>query len=322
MKTHLEALIPRIRFRNRIRNEVLSVVKNEYPLAFQIGVIAVKVIEEAEGFTVSEDEIGYLAVHFGAALTRMNINADRSRQSAYIVCGSGIGTAILLKSKVEEYFKGLLTVLKIMPGYRLAGENLEYVDIILSTIPRDKLPTLSEDADKKLVIVRNFLDEDEIKQIQQKLFNTTRIFAQNVDKFFRRECFVTGRQFQSKEKILNFMTDLLESLGLMDEQASRSVMERENASPTEIGNLVAIPHPMINNAAVSSISVPVLNRPILWVEHQVQVIFLLSIATSEFYLWEPIFLKLFKYLVKENGVKKILDCPNYDTFIDDFKQSF
>ena len=322
LKTHLEALIPRIRFRNRIRNEVLSVVKNEYPLAFQIGVIAVKVIEEAEGFTVSEDEIGYLAVHFGAALTRMNINADRSRQSAYIVCGSGIGTAILLKSKVEEYFKGLLTVLKIMPGYRLAGENLEYVDIILSTIPRDKLPTLSEDADKKLVIVRNFLDEDEIKQIQQKLFNTTRIFAQNVDKFFRRECFVTGRQFQSKEKILNFMTDLLESLGLMDEQASRSVMERENASPTEIGNLVAIPHPMINNAAVSSISMPVLNRPILWVEHQVQVIFLLSIATSEFYLWEPIFLKLFKYLVKENGVKKILDRPNYDTFIDDFKQSF
>lgn len=99
-------------------------------------------------------------------------------------------------------------------------------------------------------------------------------------------------------------------------------MERENASPTEIGNLVAIPHPMINNAAVSSISVLVLNRPILWVEHQVQVIFLLSIATSEFYLWEPIFLKLFKYLVKENGVKKILDCPNYDTFIDDFKQSF
>ena len=322
LKTHLEALIPRIRFRNRIRNEVLSVVKNEYPLAFQIGVIAVKVIEEAEGFTVSEDEIGYLAVHFGAALTRMNINADRSRQSAYIVCGSGIGTAILLKSKVEEYFKGLLTVLKIMPGYRLAGENLEYVDIILSTIPRDKLPTLSEDADKKLVIVRNFLDEDEIKQIQQKLFNTTRIFAQNVDKFFRRECFVTGRQFQSKEKILNFMTDLLESLGLMDEQASRSVMERENASPTEIGNLVAIPHPMINNAAVSSISVLVLNRPILWIEHQVQVIFLLSIATSEFYLWEPIFLKLFKYLVKENGVKKILDRPNYDTFIDDFKQSF
>ena len=322
LKTHLESLIPRIRFRNHIRNEVLTVVKNEYPLAFQISVIAVKVIEEAEGLIVNEDEIGYLAVHFGAALTRMNINADRSRQSAYIVCGSGIGTAILLKSKLEEYFKGLLFVVKILPGYRLTSVSLEHIDLIISTIPQDKLPQLTEEERKKLVIVKNFLDEDEIKQIQQKLFNTTRIFAQNADRFFRRECFVTGKQFYSKEKIIEFMTKLLESLGLMDKQTSQSVLEREQASPTEIGNLVAIPHPIKNNAAVSSISILILNRPILWSEHQVQIVFLLSIAMDEFYLWEPVFLKLFKYLVRENGVKKILANPNYDAFIKDFKQSF
>lgn len=322
LKTHLEALIPRIRFKNRIHNEVLNVVKNEYPLAFQISVIAVKVIEEIESITISEDEIGYLAVHFGAALTRMNINADRSKQAAYIVCGSGIGTAILLKSKVEEYFKGLLTVLNVMPGYRLKTMNLDNVDVIISTIPEDNLPQISEENRNKLVIVRNFLDDDEIKTIQQKLFNTTRIFAQNVDRFFRRECFITGKNFRSKEKIIKFMTESLENLGLMDEEASLSVMERERASPTEIGNLVAIPHPLTNNAAISSISVLVLDRPILWVEHQVQVVFLLSIATSEFYLWEPVFLKLFKYLVKENGVKKLLDNPEYESFIKDFKKSF
>ena len=118
------------------------------------------------------------------------------------------------------------------------------------------------------------------------------------------------------------MTESLENLGLMDEEASLSVMEREKASPTEIGNLVAIPHPLTNNAAISSISVLILDRPILWVEHQVQVVFLLSIATSEFYLWEPVFLKLFKYLVKENGVKKLLDNPEYESFIKDFKKSF
>ena len=36
IKTHIEALIPRLRFKNRILNEVLSVVKNEYTPAFQI----------------------------------------------------------------------------------------------------------------------------------------------------------------------------------------------------------------------------------------------------------------------------------------------
>lgn len=322
IKTHLEALIPRIRFRNRIHNEVLSVVKNEYPLAFQIGVIAAKVIEESEGLTVNEDEISYLAVHFGAALTRMNINADRSKQSAYIVCGSGIGTAILLKSRVEEYFRELLTVRKVMPGYKLKGADLSGVDVIISTLPEEKLPALSEADRKKLVVARHFLDEDEIKLIQEKLFSTTRIFAQNVDRFFRRECFITGKFFATKEKILKFMTGELQKLGLMDEAASQSVLEREIASPTEIGNLVAIPHPLQNSAAISSISVLVLPQPILWTEHQVQVVFLLSVASSEFYMWEPIFLKLFKYLVKEKGVRKLISNPNYEVFIKDFKQSF
>ena len=234
IKTHLEALIPRLRFKNRIHNEVLSVVKNEYPLAFQIGVIAAKVIEESEGMAVNEDEISYLAVHFGAALTRMNINADRSKQSAFIVCGAGIGTAILLKSRVEDYFKELLTVRQVMPGYKLRSADLSNVDVVISTIPIEKLPPLSEEDTKKVVFVRHLLDEDEVKLIQQKLFNTTRIFAQNVDKFFRRECFVTGKTFKTKERIIDFMTGELEKLGLMDKEASDSVKEREIASPTEI----------------------------------------------------------------------------------------
>ena len=118
------------------------------------------------------------------------------------------------------------------------------------------------------------------------------------------------------------MTESLENLGLMDEEASLSVMEREKASPTEIGNLVAIPHPLTNNAAISSISVLILDRPILWVEHQVQVVFLLSIAKSEFYLWETVFIRLFRYINKQNGIKKILDNPTYDDFIKNFKRSF
>ena len=149
LKTHLEALIPRLRFKNRIHNEVLAVVKNEYPLAFQIGVIAAKVIEKSEGVAVNEDEISYLAVHFGAALTRMNINADRSRQTAFIVCGAGIGTAILLKSRVEEHFKELLTVRKVMPGYRLKESDLSNVDVVISTLAIDKLPQLPEADIKK-----------------------------------------------------------------------------------------------------------------------------------------------------------------------------
>lgn len=323
LSTHLEAVIPRIRFNTSIHNEVLSVVKKEYPLAFQLGIIAGKVIEKNEGATVSEDEIGFLAVHFGAALTRLNLAREHGKQSVYIVCGSGVGTAGLLKARLEECFSGLLLVKGVLPGYRLRQETIAAADLIISTIPAEKLPPLSKENATKLVIVRHFLDAAEIKAIRERLWRTTRLLAENVEKFFKRECFlIEKKQFKDKEEILNLMTRQLEDLGFMDSQASKSVLEREYASPTEIGNLVAIPHPMVNETAISAISVMVLPRPLKWAEQQVQVVFLLSIAKDEFYLWEPIFLKLFKYLVKENGVKRLLQKPDYDSFICDFKNSF
>ena len=118
------------------------------------------------------------------------------------------------------------------------------------------------------------------------------------------------------------MTASMMDLGVMDKEAAASVLEREGASPTEIGNLLAIPHPLENNTKVSAVSVVILDKPIMWTEHHVQVIFLLSVAKEEFYLWEPLFLKLFDYLVKGHGIKAMIAHPEYDLFIKDFRKSF
>ena len=52
-----------------------------------------------------------------------------------------------------------------------------------------------------------------------------------------------------------------------------------------------------------------------------QVVFLLSVAKAEFYLWEPLFLKLFSYLVKNKGIKNLIDRPDYQEFIKGFKKN-
>lgn len=322
LKIHLEAVIPRIRFHMNIRNDILDVIKNEYPLAFQIGIIASKVIEEKEHITVDENEIGYIAVHFGAALTRMDIQADKIKKSAIVVCGGGIGTAVLLKAKLKEYFKDLIHVVNTVPGYQLQKEDLNRVDLVFTTIPLPHLNNLSSEKSDKIIHIKNLLNNEEINLIQQKFFNSSDISKTNIKKFFRKDYFITNKQFNTKEEILSYLTNKLENSGLIDSETTNSIFERELASPTEIGNLVAIPHPMVNNTAISSISVLVLNKPIIWVDHHVQVVFLISIAKDEFYLWEPIFLKLFKYLVKENGIKQIISQPNYDDFIKNFQKEF
>ena len=85
---------------------------------------------------------------------------------------------------------------------------------------------------------------------------------------------------------------------------------------------MAIPHPLTNTTAVSAISVAVLDKPILWSQMQVQVVFLISIAKEEFYLWEPIFLRLFKYMVKENGARYMTSDIDFDQFLAEFQRHF
>ena len=77
---HLSAALQRMRFDMNIRNEFLDSIKNMYPLAFELAVIAGEIIEENFQFRTQENEIGFLAMHFGAALERKGLNEKKPRK--------------------------------------------------------------------------------------------------------------------------------------------------------------------------------------------------------------------------------------------------
>ena len=64
-------MLTRLTYQMNIRNPYLKNIKIKYPLAFEAGVIAAKVVESKTGFQIGEHEIGFLALHIGAALERL-----------------------------------------------------------------------------------------------------------------------------------------------------------------------------------------------------------------------------------------------------------
>ncbi|NRT74174.1 BglG family transcription antiterminator [Clostridium beijerinckii] len=312
LKIHLKIAISRMKFDMNIRNDMLEVIKNNYPLAFQIAVIASKVIEEKEQVIVDENEIGYVAIHFGAALSRKGINNEVNYKTAVIVCSTGIGTAFLIKAKIEEYFKTKIKVIKTISGYELDEKLINSVDLILTTIPIRKINS------EKIVQVGNLLDENDIKKIQDKLLGKDNSNELRYEDFFRKECFYKNKNLKSRNEVIEFLTNEMVSKGFMTGKGKESIFEREEMSSTEIGHLVAIPHPIENDTKISSISILVLEKPIIWDELPVQVVFLISISNDKFKLWETVFMKMFKYLVEENGVKELIKNKNYDKFINNF----
>ncbi|WP_110954498.1 BglG family transcription antiterminator [Anaerosinus massiliensis] len=311
---HLKAALTRMKFQMNIRNEVLEVIKSEYPLAFQIAVIASSVIEKMETIHVDENEIGYIAIHFGAALSRKGIKDEANLKKAIIVCATGIGTAILIKTKIEEHFKNQIQVVKTIAGYELDEIAVNDIDIILTTIPIEHIQS------EKIMRVTNLLNKNELDSIENYLFRAGIHEEIAYEKFFSEDCFYKNMPFKNKQEVLDFMTNEMIKRKYMSEQTKLSVFEREGASSTEIGNLVAIPHPMYNDMDLSSIAILILDKPILWDEQPVQVVFLINIAKDNAALWETVFLKLFEYLVKENGVKALIREKSYQKFMKSFRR--
>ena len=134
-----------------IRNGILESIKNNYPLAFEMAIIASEVIEQEENVKTNENEIGFLAIHFGASLERNKLNEEMGK-TAIIVCATGLSTALLLKSKLQRRFGGILKITRVMSFYELTEQIINSVDFIFSTVPIPKLDN------KKIYFSRTYYD--------------------------------------------------------------------------------------------------------------------------------------------------------------------
>lgn len=309
---HLNIALTRIQFQMNIRNELLETIKNDYPLAFQMGVIAGKIVEQYDNIKINENEIGYIALHFGAALSRNGIKENIQAENIIIVCSSGLGISVLLKAKVEEHFHNRLNVIKVLPGYEVDEKILENVDYVLSTVP---LKNVSSD---KIIRINRMLQKEDVENIENRIFHKTDTDLIEITTFFNKDNFYIDKDFETKEECINFLADEAIKKDLMDEMSKESIFEREEISSTSIGDLTAIPHPISTDTKKSFISILVLNKPIMWGDFLVQVVFLLNIEKSKASLWEPMFLKLYNYIKEKNGINSLLKNKSYDMFLKEF----
>lgn len=157
---HIRPLINRLNYQIHIRNPLLDEIKNELPDIYQLTSVAVNnVFHTLPMSDVTEDEIGYLAVHFQAALER-----QIARKRVLLVCSTGIGTSHLLKNRILRAFPdwiiaGVVSARNMEPFCRQ-----EKIDLVISTI---RLPVISP----PVVYVSAFLNDEDIKRVTEKVIS-------------------------------------------------------------------------------------------------------------------------------------------------------
>ena len=161
---HLKPTINRIKYDLPLKNSLLVDVKSKYGEIFKATKRAAKILESKLQKEISSDEIGYITLHFGAALERNESLQSSRKLRAVLVCSSGVGTTNLLASKLRKEFSEI-KICNVFSVIKLENNevNLDDIDLIITTIPVD--------IDYSSVLQVNPLLSKKDKQKIQKIIN-------------------------------------------------------------------------------------------------------------------------------------------------------
>ncbi len=309
---HINNLYKRLKLDINQYTIVVNDIKIKYPFAFELAKIAKKTIEKYLNIEISEDEIANIALHVGGALERASQNDEKKVLKTIIVCTSGIGTSMLIKSKLENIFKEKLEIIKIIPSYLADYINAIDIDFVISTVPLrlEDIPVIN---------VSPMLTKKEIKMIE-KYIETEKVYIDlQIKNLLQQDLFFIDIDMNSKEEVINYMCDKLLEKNYIDNIMKESYLERERIATTEIGNMVAIPHGANGLINESKIAIGILKNPIHWEMDKVRLVIMLAVDKDKILDYEELFLDIYKRVDSISKVISICENKNFDKFVNMFK---
>ncbi len=162
LHSHLEPTLVRLKHHMPIENIHLEEIKENYSEVYQRCVKVAKKLEELTGYQVPDTEIGFLAIHFGAAVVRIDSQKEIKRTVRIgIVCASGIGISRLMLSKLENLLKKRVQ-LTAYGKEELTEHILRLEDFFVSSIRM-------EDIETEVVYVSPLLPVKDLAEIEQRV---------------------------------------------------------------------------------------------------------------------------------------------------------
>ena len=110
------------------------------------------------------------------------------------------------------------------------------------------------------------------------------------------------------------MVEKMVKKNYVDYTFKEEIMYRESVSSTAFGNF-AIPHAMKMYAKKTGMNIVVIEEPLEWGMHQVNLIIMMSFNKNERYIFNEIFEPITMILSESENIKKITSCNTYDEFI-------
>lgn len=254
---HLNTSMYRFRYGIQVGNPMLEDISREYPELFDLTKIVSHYLEQQIGLPISDGEVAYLTLHFGAHLKKEEPKTENIR--VLIVCSNGISAGNMIKHEV----------MKLLPNIEIIGVisskeavNVQKVcDIVITTIKMKCLvpvivvhPILT-DVDKKIILNHSMFRNLGAKVDLEQLFSRIKKFVpvenhnavmEEMEKYFESNCAEIVPMLEKKKPgLLNML--YLQNISVEDEQftweqaikkAGKPLVEDGSISKEYIGKII------------------------------------------------------------------------------------
>ena len=302
LAVHLQGLIERRNKNINISNIYLQELKRKYPLVFELAIRVGEFLEQVLKTDISENELGFLALHLGAAYERYNTN---SKYRAVMIYPIDQALSDFCVKKIENLFSERMDIVACVSFFEEKSIQSIKPDIILTTLQLKhnlEIPTI------QISLFLNNEDESKIFQalniLDKKRFRKE--FEESLVKLIEKKNFYYDLDLQTPQEVITYMCDRLEEAGYCNEDFKNSVLQREKMAATSFVYSFAVPH---------SISVAFLKKPIQWGDFEVKMVMLLATNEEQSNILKMFFSWLSNMINDANHFAALLETKSYEEFI-------
>ncbi|MEK9497249.1 PTS sugar transporter subunit IIA [Photorhabdus sp. P32] len=307
LSTHLAAMMIRVRYQINTQNPLLSDIKQYYPFAYDVTLSAMANIEHKLPYAISEDELGYLAVHIGVGLERNYSTGYTRYPQILIVTDMGNATIRMIEANIIREFPQLKlqNIIALHEYQQLESVN---EDFIITTV---RLP----EKNKPIVKIAPFPTPYQLEQIGRlAMIDRTKPYI--LEHFFDEKYFMNLKRKITQKALFKYVCKKLEMDGYVTKNFYSSLIERESIVSTLLGEGIALPHTLgllAHKTVVVTILAP---NGIEWDKEKKEianVIFLLAISKAEYEEAMAIY-DLFVTFLREKATKRLLNSQSFYDF--------
>lgn len=302
---HLGPLVNRIKYGFNMKNPILDDIKDN-KIPYLLATIGSNVINEKYQTKLSEDEIGYIALHIMAAMDSNTTNT----KNILIICGSGNSSAQIMKAQLNRQFRNNINEIRTTDLRSLDKINMKDYDLIISSVKLDDafdLPIVYVD----VIFSKVDLDNIKIAIDDSRLGKIYDIFSNSV--------FVKTGKFKNKLEVLKFIAETIEDKShIKKENALNQLKKREEMGQTSFDS-IAIPHILEQVEGNSYSIIIILDKPIKWNDKRVSLVYSLVIGDKigDMSLYYE---KLGEFLSDKDAQKKALETKDTMEFMNVFME--